>query len=317
LTLLIILTVSYCHASSCSFNGIELSGLTSKTDYTSTDGIYSYFMNICGLVNNVNAINAKPDASIIQALLLPNQRPEYYSFGSFNNGTGTKFSYINPTYPGVGIQITFINGDQCWSPTGNIPRTTHINLVCADQEEEIFKINIDQTTCTYTFTLHTKQSCPHRTSPCSFDGINLIGLNNNKTDYIGGDGKFYYYMNICGPSLHGYILNSSDASIIFKQGREHSTYYSLGSYDAGTGVTYCYIDETNPSIGIQMTYNNGDPCHINNKIVSRTTLVNLVCTTTPDSYFNVQSDDSTCTYIITFQTSLTCTNNKKSNIAFN
>ena len=102
--------------------------------------------------------------------------------------------------------------------------------------------------------------CTYAQIACKFkmyDGreIDLSNLYSRIPDYEGFQMEFVYRVNICGPILKYCGYPSAVATKWVYNGGCLSTLAREGD-----GPTVEYLDVSNPSAGVSMTYKNGDPC---------------------------------------------------------
>jgi len=148
LAFVLLLGISVASAA-CGFGSIDVSGLTTKSDYSGSASTYSYKMNVCGMSNE-----GKCDQSICQF----NAAGEKVAGLGKYDGAQPTWSYIDPTTPAKGVKAAFTNGNTCWMG-GEQTRYANVLFQCSDSESGTFTI-VEDPQCTFTLTMATKKACP-------------------------------------------------------------------------------------------------------------------------------------------------------------
>ncbi|CAF1293160.1 unnamed protein product [Rotaria sp. Silwood1] len=154
----------------CSFFGYDFSFLNQNngTDYVGTDvGVITntYKMNICGPVNdNRCQYSWRIPTSVCYICTRGNPHclGSVTLIGSFGaDGAGVAWNFIDPRKPGLGVTMTYINGQNpCFCPESQhcLPSTV-VALQCAEQTEQTFRVFVNTNTCVTYLYLNIK--CPN------------------------------------------------------------------------------------------------------------------------------------------------------------
>jgi hypothetical protein len=310
--------------SGCSFNGIDLSGLyipPNSADYRGNDGTYDYEMNVCGVARSGGDCSTR-GGTICQ--FNPGTTQLVAIMGVYSGtAPAPTWDWISQSDHSQGIQMTYINGDQCWLPGGRmVARTVILQFQCSTSTEKTFTVREDSSTCVYTLVLRTEKSCPGG-PPVSDCGLSLPGggfqdlspLTRTSGDYTGSDATYTYSMNVCGVSNAGGDCSAKRGVICQKTG---STLTSVMAYPDSNPPpsSWNFIQPQNPSRGVMQTYTNGDMCTLpGGRVVARTVTIYYLCALTTDNTFTVTLDASSCTYSLVLKTQYSCPKMTNSTLA--
>lgn len=119
---------------------------------------------------------------------------------------------------------------------------------------------------------------------CGFDKIDLTYLS-SPTDYLNND--THYHMNICG-SVHNSMCKTT--SLLCKISNQSV----INLADSSSSPLWLHINSSDPTLGIQASYNNGDVCMMN-----QTYKVNIqyICNKITSRYFEIEKIDN-CSYTV-------------------
>jgi hypothetical protein len=123
--------------------------------YMGADPNYSYEMNICDTVANVDQCSAA-GAMICQTNLGTTQYVA--TIASWTGTPDGTWNIIDATNPAGGAQITFTNGDDCYIWGQWVDRTAIIHLRCGESTSDTFTIAEDSS-CTFTIDLTSPYAC--------------------------------------------------------------------------------------------------------------------------------------------------------------
>lgn len=172
---------------SCVFSAEDENGVALDFDFTEltpkdegygceghkiTDDLhnYEYYVGVCG--NNAKECGVSEVASVTQ----------YYNSGGWSFCEGilakwaegdiaTELIRVGPDADGnmvtMGMRMTFVNGEACWTPDGDQQRTTVMEFVCDETTKEndppmgpVSGGEDENEDCKYTFTIPTYLACP-------------------------------------------------------------------------------------------------------------------------------------------------------------
>jgi hypothetical protein len=123
--------------------------------YMGADPNYSYEMNICDTVSNVDQCSAA-GACVCQTNLGTTQYVA--TIASWTGTPDGTWNIIDATNPAGGAQITFTNGDDCYIWGQWVDRTAIIHLRCGESTSDTFTIAEDSS-CTFTIDLTSPYAC--------------------------------------------------------------------------------------------------------------------------------------------------------------
>uniref|UniRef100_A0A3B4B5Q6 MRH domain-containing protein n=1 Tax=Periophthalmus magnuspinnatus TaxID=409849 RepID=A0A3B4B5Q6_9GOBI len=213
------------------------------------------------------------------------------------DGTGHNLGYIQSS-PQVAedgsISIVYQNGDKCGESS---QYSTRIIFQCDDRPGSPMFDRTDG--CEHVFVWRTSEACPIKKSqvdcrvqdPQSGYEFNLNSLKG--TDYSIVNGKYTYFLSICGGIRKEVCATSNDVAVSSCQVDGSSHKIALESHNL------IYVDGQ-----IILNYTNGETCH---KIYQRTTEVYFSCDPSKhpgEPQFVNETPD--CTYMFTWPTSLAC-----------
>ncbi|KAJ0026800.1 hypothetical protein NQD34_017800 [Periophthalmus magnuspinnatus] len=226
------------------------------------------------------------------------------------DGTGHNLGYIQSS-PQVAedgsISIVYQNGDKCGESS---QYSTRIIFQCDDRPGSPMFDRTDG--CEHVFVWRTSEACPIKKSqgvdcrvqdPQSGYEFNLNSLKG--TDYSIVNGKYTYFLSICGGIRKEVCATSNDVAVSSCQvdGSSHKI-AGLESHNL------IYVDGQ-----IILNYTNGETCH---KIYQRTTEVYFSCDPSKhpgEPQFVNETPD--CTYMFTWPTSLACIPVKTTSCSYN
>ncbi|KAL3881276.1 hypothetical protein ACJMK2_027732 [Sinanodonta woodiana] len=181
----------------------DMSRLTmpSGSYYQTKDGVYDYFINVCGPLTGTLCDNGAVSNPGICQTKSNGTKDDAFILGQYN---GTVLSY----YDGM-INLTYING-QRYHDANSTPRKAAIAFLCDPQAGVGNPKVLTESNFTYSFVWYTKYACPTEPVECVFtdsktknqydlstlsrtDGNWEIEDDSNPQD------KKMYYINVCGP----------------------------------------------------------------------------------------------------------------------
>lgn len=142
-------------------------------DFTGTDRTYKYQMNMCGETNTVSLCQAH-HGSVCQFSGLTGNYVA--NLGSWVGAPQPTWGLLDPKDPSQGVQLTFRNGDICWINHGHVTRTTNVNLICADVQDETFTVQEVFGTCTFNIRIRTPYACVGGAAASSWSLTSILGF---------------------------------------------------------------------------------------------------------------------------------------------
>ena len=160
----------------CGFGVIDLSHLSSSTDYTTIDTIDDdFYMNICHHVNKPICKSEFP----ISTLCKVKKGAQDCSGSNCNNLASwdpvnpPTWSYINSSDPNEGVVATYANGGLC--PSSGLPYIINVRYMCYGETLPTFVI-IEKSFCNLLATIFVKCFPPPVKPPSRISAVLVIFL---------------------------------------------------------------------------------------------------------------------------------------------
>jgi len=153
------------------------------------------------------------------------------------------------------------------------------------------------------FTFGQQTECVFRSKDHVYD---FTKLHKTVGAYSGKEGAYKYEMNVCGLVTSNPICRLHYSSICQYSNYNNRFIASLGSWEGNPKPQWGFIDESDPSKGVQLTYRNGERCNIGAVQMPRVTNVQFVCSDVEAQEFTVQTNSPTCETTIRLPTPLGC-----------
>ena len=258
-------------------NGIDLSSLTSNTDYSYSfnNGKNTLQMNVCSDTNTQCVGSASS--------------PIFYSFAPSSHGC-FQLGQLN-TAVWNGNSVSYSNGDICVASTTGGKYTSTINFVAGATNEII---DVQNNGCDYMITFATNliNNNPPSNSCVSGAGVNFSSLTITEgNDYFYIDGNVNITMNVCANAAIS-CLGSTSSPIYYTFGSSADACFQLGQLNTGVWN------------GNMVTYTGGDLCKTS---VTYSSSITFNCDKTADTPFiyYVKTTEG-CHYSVFLNTVLAC-----------
>jgi len=139
--------------------------------------------------------------------------------------------------------------------------------------------------------------------------FDLSGLRLSGAYYRGTDSthKYQYDMNVCAIVPDTTTCTQASGIICqWENGKYVSTISTWGlSSKPRPYPAWSVVDPSNPALGVQLNYTNGDSCVVSGRSYTRTAIVSFYCADRQDLNFSV-SEPSTCLFVLAMNTPLAC-----------
>ena len=144
----------------CGFGTIDLSHLSSSTDYTTIDTIDNdFYMNICSPVNKPICKSEFPISTICQVQKGAQDCGglNCNNLASWDPVNPPVWSYINSSDPNQGVEATYTNGGLC--PASGRPYIVNVRYMCYGETLPTFVI-VEKSFCNLLATIFVKCNPP-------------------------------------------------------------------------------------------------------------------------------------------------------------
>jgi hypothetical protein len=173
-SLFFFLLSTYCINIPCGFGTIDLSHLSSNTDYITIDTVDNdFYMNICSPVNNPICRSDFPLSTICQVKKGSQEcnGSTCSNLASWDPINPPTWAYINSSDPNQGVSATYTNGGLC-SSSGH-PYIVNVRYMCYGETLPTFVI-VEQSLCNLLATIFVNCNPPPVKSPSHINAALII-----------------------------------------------------------------------------------------------------------------------------------------------